>query len=105
MIGDYDKETSSVSYGKGYRQVSNQLHRERILDVADLAALPKGRAIVLASGARPTLIRTCPWMTGPHAAEVRASIAAHDPEASRTLHDAARELSAVEAFTDPAGAR
>lgn len=106
VIGDYDKETSSVSYGKGgYRQVSNQLHRERILDVADLAAMPKGRAIVLASGARPTLIRTCPWMTGPHAADVRASIAAHDPEASRTLHDAARELAVVEAAVDTAGAR
>lgn len=104
VIGDYDKETSSVSYGKGHRQVSNQLHRERILDVADLAAMPKGRAIVFASGARPTLIRTCPWMTGPHAAEVRASIAAHDPEASRTLHAAARGLSVVEA-ADQAGAR
>ncbi len=105
VIGDYDKETSSVSYGKGHRQVSNQLRSERILDVADLAALPKGRAVVLASGARPTLIRTCPWMTGPHAAEVRASIAAHDPESSRTLHGAARELTAVESAENPAGMR
>lgn len=72
-------------------------HRERILDVADLAALPKGRAVVLASGSRPTLIRTQPWMTGPHAADVRASIAAHDPQAERTIREAQEELVAVEA--------
>ena len=46
-----------------------ELHTDTdgLLDVADLAALPKGRAVVLASGSRPTLIRTQPWMTGPHA--------------------------------------
>ncbi|HOC14555.1 MAG TPA: TraM recognition domain-containing protein [Propionicimonas sp.] len=103
VIGDYDKETSSVSFGKGHRQVSQQLHRERILDVADLAAMPKGRAIVMASGARPTLIRTCPWMAGRYAAAVQASITAHDPEASRTLHDATVSLAAAEASADAAG--
>ncbi|MFC0456226.1 type IV secretory system conjugative DNA transfer family protein [Arthrobacter liuii] len=97
MIGDYDRLSSSTSYGRGQRTVSQQLHRERILDVADLAAMPKGRAVVLASGARPTLIRTQPWMTGPHAAAVRASIAAHDPQAEHTIREAQDELTAVEA--------
>ena len=62
--------------------------------------MPKGRAVVLASGARPTLIRTQPWMTGPHAEAVRASIAAHDPQASRTLHDAQHELVTVQSGLD-----
>ena len=93
MIGDYDRLSSSTSYGRGQRTVSQQLHRERILDVADLAALPRGRAVVIASGSRPTLIRTQPWMTGPHADEVRASIAAHDPQADRTIRET--ELAAV----------
>lgn len=97
MIGDYDRLASSTSYGRGQRTVSQQLHRERILDVADLAAMPKGRAVVLASGSRPTLIRTQPWMTGPHAAEVKASLAAHDPQAARTIREAETELAAVEA--------
>lgn len=97
MIGDYDRLSSSTSSGRGQRTVSQQLHRERILDVADLAAMPKGRAVVLASGARPTLIRTQPWMTGPHAAAVRASIAAHDPQADLTLRDAQTELAATAA--------
>ncbi|WP_326831788.1 type IV secretory system conjugative DNA transfer family protein [Arthrobacter sp. BL-252-APC-1A] len=99
IIGDYDRLSSSTSHGKGHRTVSQQLHRERILDVADLAALPKGRAVVMASGNRPTLIRTQPWMTGPHADQVRASIAAHDPQAERTIKGAETETSAVSANT------
>lgn len=79
ITGDYDKTTRSVSTGKGHRNVTAQLTRERILDAADLAALPPGRALVFASGARPTLIATQPWMSGPHVDAVRASIAAHDP--------------------------
>ena len=79
LIGDYDKTTRSVSSGRGHRQTSEHLSRERILDAADLAALPPGRAVVLASGARPTLIRTQPWWTGPHAGAVHASLAQHQP--------------------------
>lgn len=97
MIGDYDRRAASVSYGRGQRTVSHQLHRERILDVADLAAMPKGRAVVLASGARPTLIRTQPWIGGPHDAAVRASIAAHDPQADRTLREAEAGIAAAAA--------
>ena len=96
VIGDFDAQTSSVSYGKGHRQVSQQLHRERILDVADLAALPKGRAVVFSSGSRPTLIKTAPWMTSRYAEAVRGSISAHDPEAATTLTTAAEDLAAVE---------
>lgn len=96
LIGDYDKRVTSVSTGRGQRSVSEQLTRERILDVADLQAMPKGRAVVLASGARPTLITTQPWMTGPHAEKVKASIAAHDPSAAATIGDAERELDAVQ---------
>jgi type IV secretory pathway TraG/TraD family ATPase VirD4 len=79
LIGDYDRVSSSTSTSRGQRTISHQLQRERILDIADLAALPRGRAIVLASGARPTMITTIPWMSGPHAPAVRASLAAHDP--------------------------
>ena len=100
VIGDYDRLSSSTSTGRGHRTISQQLHRERILDVADLAAMPKGRAVVLASGARPTLIRTQPWMTGPHATAVRASIAAHDPQAERTIREAQTELAAVAAVDE-----
>ena len=97
-IGDYERRQVSTSYGRdGNRSVSHQTHRDRILDVADLAALPKGRAVVLASGSRPTLIRTQPWMAGPYADQVRASIAAHDPQSTVTLRQAETELAQVAA--------
>lgn len=91
LVGSYDKVTRSVSsrgsasmWGSGV-QTSRQLNRERIFDVDDLASLPKGRAVVLSSGNRATLVETLPWTTGHHAAAIRASIAAHDPEATRTI--------------------
>jgi len=68
------------------------VRRERVLDVADLQALPKGRAVVFASGAPATLVRTLPWMAGPHAAAVRASIAKHDPAADVTIAQAMDSL-------------
>lgn len=100
MIGDYDRLSSSTSYGRGHRTVSQQLHRDRILDVADLAAMPKGRAVVLASGSRPTLIRTIPWMTGPHAKAVTESITANDPQATQTITKAKQEVALIEQSAD-----
>jgi type IV secretory pathway TraG/TraD family ATPase VirD4 len=95
MVGDYDKHTTSRSIGKGTRSTSHQIQRERTLDVADLGALPRGRAVVFASGAPATLIETVPWMQGPHADAVRASIAAHDP---------ANRVAAVPSLGAPAAA-
>ncbi|MGI8411544.1 MAG: type IV secretory system conjugative DNA transfer family protein [Solirubrobacteraceae bacterium] len=85
LIGDFDLQTSSISHSQGRnggRSTSRSVRRERILDVADLSALPKGRVIVLGSGARPTLARTLPWMDGPRSSAVRESIARHDPGAT-----------------------
>lgn len=103
LIGDYDRDTVSVSHGRGQHTVSRNVQGERILDVADLAALPKGRAVVLASGARPTLVRTVPWMAGPHAEAVKASIEAHDPQAQNTLDEAFTELRKVRAEQEARG--
>lgn len=51
MIGDYDRRTTSTSVGRGSRSTSHGIQRERTLDIADLGALPRGRAVVFASGA------------------------------------------------------
>lgn len=106
LIGSYDKVTRLVStrgsgslWGSG---VQTSRHRERILDVDDLAALPKGRSIVLSSGNRATMVETLPWTTGRHAPAVRASIKAHDPESTATLREVetgAREVQAELAAT------
>lgn len=102
MVGTYDRKTASVSVNQGSggmrsnRSISHQLTRERILDVDDLGAMPKGRALVFASGARPTLIRTEPWMIGPHAETVRASIRSNDPQAAQTLAEAEQAADVID---------
>jgi type IV secretory pathway TraG/TraD family ATPase VirD4 len=82
LIGDFTLRTSSVSVGKGQRSISHQDRREHTFEVSELTALPRGRAVVFASGAPATLVSTVPWMQGTQADAVRASIAAHDPAAA-----------------------
>jgi type IV secretory pathway TraG/TraD family ATPase VirD4 len=109
LIGSYDKETRSVSrrsgsggaWSTGSAQTSRQLTRERILEVDDLGALPKGRAVVLSSGNRPTLVKTIPWMVGPHADAIAASVAAHDPSAQQTLDEASTAVRHITATDHP----
>lgn len=97
LIGDFDRVAHSVSSSRNGGSRSTQYQRERILTVDELAALPKGRAVILGSGSRATLARTVPWMRGPHAAAVEASIRAHDPQSARTLDEARDELAQIDA--------
>ena len=85
LIGDRELLRSSTSTSKQGTSVNRQLQREQILDVAELAALPAGRAIVFSSGSRATLIRSIPWMERPYADRVRASLARHDPGARNAI--------------------
>ena len=55
------------------------------MDVSDLAALPRGRAIVISAGNRPALVRTVPWMDWPFADKVKDSLRMHDPQAQTTI--------------------
>lgn len=74
LIGDQDVDTVATSRSSertGRRTVSTQLRRERVLDAASLASLPRGRAIAFSSGAPATLIRTRPWTTNTQHASVR----------------------------------
>lgn len=98
LIGEYELETTSVSNSASGRSVSISTRKERKLDVAALGSLPKGRAVLIASGTPPVLGRTIPWMTGPHAIAVEASIKAHDPKGSETIAAAAESMNEVAAF-------
>ncbi len=82
LIGDYDINSGSVTYSKGERSHSTQIQRHNIMEVSELASMPPGRAVLFPSGIPATLVRTVPWMAGPQAAAVRASIARHDPGAA-----------------------
>lgn len=61
LIGTWDKQTRSISTGRGQRSVSTQLSRERIVEVAELSSLPKERGIMIGAGIRPTMVKTTPW--------------------------------------------
>ena len=80
LIGDYSYTSVSQSNGKSGASRSRQEAKERIFDVSNLAELDRGRAVVLASGAPATLLKTRPWYTGPHKDKVQASLAKYAPE-------------------------
>lgn len=74
VIGERDvlKRSSSTS-GRNGRSVSSSMQREKILDVADLAALPRGRAILTSSGLPAGLVELQHYSTKPYAEDVRDS--------------------------------
>ena len=74
MIGDYDRPMISTSSARHGRSTTRNTQRARILPVDALKALPRGRAVVLAPGTPAALVRTVPWMNGPHAARIRAHL-------------------------------
>lgn len=73
LVGDHDVRTREVSHSKGGRTTAPRLRRERILDTADLAGLPRGRAVLFVSGMPASLLRLVHWSEAPYAASVRAS--------------------------------
>jgi hypothetical protein len=83
LIGRYTYIGTSRSTGRTGRTTSRQEATDEILSVADLAALPRFRAVLLASGTPPALIKTVPWMNGPHAAKVTAYLSALRQPAAR----------------------
>ena len=89
LLGEYDYVARSSSTSKGSRQISRSVQRRPILTVADLRDLPPGRAVLLASGTPPILVEPQPWYTGPHAAEIQASIDAHSGPANPSLKQVA----------------
>lgn len=74
LIGDYSYNSVSHSNGRGGSSSSRQEGKERILDVSDLTEMERGRAIVFASGARATLVKTVPWYETSHKPAVEESI-------------------------------
>ena len=96
MVGEYPITTETFSTQGGLlstRSRSTQVSWRPILDPAELAALPKGRALVFPAGGRAALMQTVPWMQGPQARAIQASIERHDPQPSQTLHEMQQEAS------------
>ena len=68
VCGEMDTRQLTTSYNGGRQGHSRSYatRREPIFDVATLAALPRGRAVLMASGIDPVLIRTQSVLDGPY---------------------------------------
>lgn len=92
LIGDHDVDTVSVSRGGGQPSRSYSTRQERIMTAADVAALTKTQAILIASGKRPALIELLPWYREDDA----KTISQYSNEASDEVRRAAVEALGVE---------
>lgn len=61
LIGDHDVQTTSVTDSASGRSTSTSLRTERVLPPDAIRALPKGKALLLATGIRPALLNLAPW--------------------------------------------
>jgi type IV secretory pathway TraG/TraD family ATPase VirD4 len=85
LIGDHDIPHDTTQSGRSGASVSRSTRRERIMTAADIAALPKTHAVLIASGRRPALLDLLPWYTEPDA----ATLAGHAAAATEQVRHAA----------------
>jgi type IV secretory pathway TraG/TraD family ATPase VirD4 len=106
LIGEYNRLVASPSSqrapGGGSTATSWQLTPTPILTVADLAALPRDRIIVMPSGAPAVLAEPVYWWNTRQAAEIRESIATHDPPAVLARRHAPQPPQVSSSWTTPA---
>jgi len=87
LVGNQDVRTASVSKGKEGTSRSYSYRLDPVLPADRIRALPKGTALLLATGVRPALIRLRPWYKEPDAgaisAAAKAEVAAITERAAR----------------------
>jgi TraM recognition site of TraD and TraG len=76
LIGEHAVATVSVSTGGRQGSRSTSLTYRPVLTPAQVRSLPKGTALLLATGTPATLLRLHPHYRGPHAAAIAAEAAA-----------------------------
>ncbi len=83
LVGTHMVSETSVSRSSSGRSVSTSRRREKVMEAAEIRAMPKGRALLLATGIRPAMIKLRPWYLEPDAAELSASEKAETAEITR----------------------
>ena len=83
LVGSHYEITSSTSQSKAKDGSSSSTSWSRTteptLTTSDLAAIPPWRALLMASGYRPSLVRLIPWWEREYADEIKASQAKYAP--------------------------
>ncbi|WP_369251117.1 type IV secretory system conjugative DNA transfer family protein [Streptomyces sp. R41] len=75
LVGDHDVRTVSVSTSESGKSTSVSMRQERVLPADAIRALPKGSALLLATGIRPALLNLKPWYREPDADRLGAASA------------------------------
>ncbi|MGW2477920.1 type IV secretory system conjugative DNA transfer family protein [Streptomyces sp. NPDC001665] len=75
LIGDHDVETTSTSRSESGKSTSVSMRQERILPPDAIRALPKGTALLFATGLRAAMLDLRPWYQEPGAEELAAASA------------------------------
>ncbi|GEO96444.1 TraG/TraD/VirD4 family protein [Kocuria turfanensis] len=105
LIGKYTYTSVSSSRQMDSGSTSRQDATDDIMSVADLSALPKGRAVMFGSGARAVLLRTIPIDHRPYAGASRASEEAHNRPTVDTVDHEPSAPAAEPVVPEPAGNR
>lgn len=85
LIGTYERVQTTQSHGKQGATRSRSVQEKQILTVSELRELPKGRAVMFASGIPAKMIAPPPWFTGgPHVEVIKASLAQYASTAPAT---------------------
>ncbi|QIS08803.1 type IV secretory system conjugative DNA transfer family protein [Nocardia arthritidis] len=74
LIGPHEVADTQISTGRGNTSYTRSWRSEPIFDVAELAALPKERAVIRFPGNKPVLVRKTWWTETEFAADIRRSI-------------------------------
>jgi len=89
LVGQHDVRTPSISRSKDGTSRSYSYRQESVLPPDRIRALPKGTALLLATGVKPALIRLRPWYKEPGADAISAAAKA---ETAAITERAARRL-------------
>jgi hypothetical protein len=103
LVGQHDVSTVSVSRSKDGTSRSTSYRQEQVLPPDKIRALPKGTALLLATGVKPALIRLRPWYKEPDAGTVSAAAKAEFAAITQRAAAAWEKTSAAAAERVPGG--
>lgn len=86
LIGDHDVVHRTSTQQHGGRSTTTSISRERIFDVSELAAMPRGRAVMIPATQPATLFALEHWSAKPYGEKVAASRDYYEAQAVQTGH-------------------
>jgi type IV secretory pathway TraG/TraD family ATPase VirD4 len=76
LVGEHDVPIRSISSGDRRTSESVSLRRQRILGPEDIRALPRGSALMFATGCKPAMLDLAPWYEAGDSTAVAAALTA-----------------------------